>query len=326
MIIYPIFIPFWGCPTKCVYCNQNLITRTEKIDIDHQSIKNFCRKHHHESKEIAFFGGTFTNLPSAKQAELLDEVNQLIDAETGIRISTKPDCISLDNLTFLKSKNVKTIELGIQSFDDEVLRSSKRGYSSQTAVKSCEMIKENGFKLGIQLMPGLPESNRESDLNSIKKTIELKPAYTRLYPTIVLKNTELEQRFKKGDYSPLELEQTIDFLVKAINMLEANDITVIKTGLHSDIDEENVIAGPYHQTLGELVKAKILLKKIIADFQRERTLVYSKKDTSLFKGFDRKMIKRMKQLLKVDKIRAKADADMAKGECKFSDTDYGEIW
>ena len=295
MIIFPIFIPHLGCPFSCVYCNQLTITKSEipTISSISENVRKFCENNQLEEKEIAFFGGTFTKLLIEQQQTFLDAVNKYKDLIDGIRISTRPDSIDQEVLHFCKNNNVRTIELGIQSFDDTVLKTTKRGYTSQAAIESCNLIKKNSFALGIQLMPGLPGFNNSSFKKTIETTIKLKPDFVRIYPTIVLKDTELENWFKVGKYSPLQLQESIVIASEMISKFRENNISIIKVGLHSDIDKDDIIAGPYHQSFGELIRAKMLKDEILKNF-KAKTLEISPSDISLFKGFNSKMLKEIK--------------------------------
>lgn len=326
MQIYPIFIPHYGCPFQCVYCEQKLITGTDEISFDFEAINRFAKKHAHQEKEVAFFGGTFTNLPFTQQKDLIRKVKSSVDQSTGIRISTRPDCLDENQLLELQRIGLTTIELGIQSFDDGVLKASVRGYSGLQASQACKRVKDLNLDLGIQLMPGLPSSNLISDRESIQHTIELNPKYIRIYPTVVLKNTLLADWYKTKKYKPLTLEAAIDFVAEAWEMLSKTEINIIKMGLHSDIDAVDIVAGPYHPSFGELVKSEILRKKIIAQFNPQLTLVYSGKDESLFKGFNRKMINKLKNQTGCKKIDVKKDIGLTSGTFYFQDISPSETW
>ncbi|MCD4796144.1 MAG: radical SAM protein, partial [Candidatus Cloacimonetes bacterium] len=156
MKIFPVFIPHFGCPFQCIYCNQKFITKVEKplFDDIKKQIENFCKNNSGIEKEIAFFGGTFTSLSKDEQRKCFELVKPFETEISGIRISTRPDSINDEILSFCKENNIKTIELGIQSFDDEVLTASRRGYNAKTALNSCELVKSYNFNLGVQLMPG----------------------------------------------------------------------------------------------------------------------------------------------------------------------------
>jgi histone acetyltransferase (RNA polymerase elongator complex component) len=251
--IFPIFIPFEACPFRCVYCNQNKITNTTSIDWDStlHHIANFVHRHTTIDKEIAFFGGSFTGLSAEQMSSYFDRISPLFDEKSYFRISTRPDMINTEILTFLSENKVKTIELGIQSFSDIELIASKRGYTSETAMKACQMIQEHGFDLSVQLLIGLPSASPETYSETLKKLIEIKPKYVRLYPLLVLTDTDLEKLYKEGEYNPLSLSDAIDIATLFYKTCVAYNITVIKIGL--TIDRDSVIAGPYHERFGELV-------------------------------------------------------------------------
>lgn len=327
MKIYPLFIPHQGCPFQCVFCNQIEITKTKRphfADFEHD-LKAFCHKHVDKKKEIAFFGGTFTSLPLPIQTEYLNYCSQLLDENTAIRISTRPDAITPENLIFLKKYGVQTIELGIQSFDDEVLKASKRGYNSKTAIEACNLISESGFDLGIQLMPGLPGERAKTINLNISHTLNLKPSCIRIYPTIVIKETALASWFKQGSYRAMNLEDAINVTAEMKLKFDEAGLAVIKMGLHADMDPEAIIAGPYHPAFGELVRAKMLETKILDSFQANFTLHISPHDVSLFKGFKSEMLNRLKIELKIDKLPIVVDSNLTKNNFNFQES-APETW
>ena len=284
MKIFPIFIPHFGCPGECIYCNQRAITGVSSINFSDLKlqIKKFCEFNTQVDKQIAFFGGSFSNLSISLQTKLLEMVP--IDAKTSIRFSTRPDCINEMLLAWYKEKGVNTIELGIQSFDDNVLNKSKRFYRSEEAKKTCYLVKEAGFELGIQLMPGLPESSKKTIDGAAKTTIQIKPCFVRIYPTVVLVNTELADLFHRNEFAPLSLDSAVNICAEMKTKFEENNIHVIKIGLHSDIKSSEIITGPYHQSFGELVKSQILVNKITQQWQKDKILNIANKDISLLKG------------------------------------------
>ena len=327
MKIFPIFIPHLGCPFNCVYCDQLIITKSKipSIQSISENVKKFCENNRLEEKEIAFFGGTFTKLSKEMQQAYFDAVNEHKNLINGIRISTRPDSIDQKVLDFCKNNNVRTIELGIQSFDDSVLITTKREYISQTAIESCNLIKENKFTLGIQLMPGLPGFNSKTLKKTIETTIKLKPDFVRIYPTIVLKNTELENWFKAGKYSPLTLKESIVIVTEMISRFRTKKIKIIKVGLHSDINDNDIIAGPYHQSFGELIRAEMLKVEILNNF-KNKTLEISPSDISLFKGFNSKMLEEIKTEKKLMIIPIKINKNLKKDNFIFTNAQPDENW
>ena len=135
----PIFVPHRGCPFDCVFCNQKRITGTQKevkADDVHNIIGEYLKTLPSKNRRIeaAFFGGSFTGIPINEQSELLAAANEYLKKGDidGIRLSTRPDYIDKEILDNLLKYGVTTIELGVQSMDDGVLKSSNRGISVYT--------------------------------------------------------------------------------------------------------------------------------------------------------------------------------------------------
>ena len=205
-----------------------------------------------------------------KQKEYLEGVKKYLDRGLvqGIRLSTRPDYINHEVMEQLKKYNVTTIELGVQSFNEEVLKKSARYYPVETVYKACEMIKSYGIDLGIQLMPGLPGSTFETDIESAKKTVEIGPQNARVYPTLIIKDTEMERMYQRGEYEVFSLEEAIKRCRKICALLEINGINIIRVGLQPSDDLRNggvAVEGAFHPAFRELVDGEIyfdFLKKI----------------------------------------------------------------
>ncbi|MCF7912350.1 MAG: radical SAM protein [Candidatus Cloacimonetes bacterium] len=304
MRILPLFIPHQGCPFACIYCNQFSITQSkdESIAYFQKLIADFCHQNTAADKEVAFFGGTFTALSRELQEEYFDLAAPYISSLRGIRLSTRPDALSADGYKFLKDRGVSTIELGIQSFSDEVLIASRRGYSAKTAVSACESVKTAGFDLVIQLMPGLPSDTFSSFSATIDQAIELQPQGIRLYPTVVLEGTRLADWYAAGKYAPLSLEEAISWLKTGQSRCSLAGINVIKTGLHSDLRAIDIVAGPHHPAIGELVQIELLYDELISKWQPDMTLEIPGNKKSLFLGHGRKLVNMLKKKLLLDKI------------------------
>ncbi len=347
MKIFPIFIPFLGCPLRCIYCQQGFITnqkdiseREIKIDNLIEQLDTFCRKYKKEDIEIAFYGGSFTLLDFQIQAKLLKGIEKYSKYTSGIRVSTRPDGINMNVLRFCQSHNIKTIELGIQSFSDQVLAANKRIYGSERAIESCNMIKRNKIKLGIQLMPGLFKSNRQTLAETVSKTIAIKPDYVRIYPTIVLRDTELASYYEEGIYQPLKLEQAIDICADMKIEFDKHNIKVIKTGLHSDLSltEEAVVAGPYHPSFGELVVIEVYYRSVkdklkLYEIEQEKspennpfTLVISDKAVSLFWGHNRQLLHKIKAIWGTSTLPVIVDKELSLKEFRLTKQHPANTW
>lgn len=318
MQVYPVFLPLQGCPFRCIYCDQYLITNEECFDLDKhlEEISNFCKKHQDEDKEIAFFGGTFTAFDLTWQQKQFAKLAPLLNSNTAIRYSTRPDCLTKEDLVLAKKCGVGTIEFGIQDFSDKVLVKSKRGYKQQQAIEACKLVQDFNLKLGIQIMPGLPGFSEESLAETKKLILELKPDYVRIYPTVVLKGTKLAELYHSGKYKPLELEEAIDISVELYEEFTAAHIQVIKIGVQIDTaDPTAIIAGPHHKAFGELVASKVLVRRLVPQISTDSSeveIIVSKFDASKFRGHSNYGLKYLQKILGNKKIKLSIDINSDK--------------
>ncbi len=264
-----LFVPHQGCPHACSFCNQKTISgKTRPLtlsDID-EAVKTALSTADCNKGEIAFFGGSFTAIDREYMLSLLGKAKQYIDKGifSGIRISTRPDCIDREILDILKSNGVTAIELGCQSMDDEVLRLNKRGHTAEDVIKAAELIKSHKIELGVQMMTGLLGDTKEKCLETANKLIALGPDTARIYPTVVLEGTQLERLYRQGKYTPQTIEDAATLCAELLLLFRRNNIRVIRLGLHSGGNvEEGYVAGAYHPAFGEICESKIYLKKVI---------------------------------------------------------------
>lgn len=214
--------------------------------------------------EIAFFGGSFTAIDRGYMVSLLEAVKPYVNSFKGIRLSTRPDYIDDEILTNLKDYGVTTIELGAQSMDDNVLAANNRGHSARDVKKASELIKQYGFDLGLQMMTGLYKADFTSDLHTSEEFAELSPDCVRIYPTVIMKDTELADLYLNKDYVPYSLDESVELCAQIIELFYENDIEVIRVGLHySDSLIDGSIGGNYHPAFKELCENKIFLNKIL---------------------------------------------------------------
>ncbi|MFA8298996.1 MAG: elongator complex protein 3 [Hyphomicrobiales bacterium] len=263
----PIFVPELACPFQCIYCNQRKISGQLRIP-EEQEIKDTIEKYlqtipkGNSFIEIGFFGGNFTGIAPKIQENFLKIVQPYVHSGKikGIRLSTRPDYINEKNLDFLKKYGVNTIELGAQSLDNEVLQKSFRGHSFEQVQEASNLIIKKGFSLGLQMMLGLPGDTKEKALFTANKIVELGADNTRIYPCLVIKGTELEHIYNKGEYQPLSMEQAVDWAKEVLLIFEKNNVNILRVGLHPSeglMNGEDLIAGPYHVSFKEFVLSSI---------------------------------------------------------------------
>jgi histone acetyltransferase (RNA polymerase elongator complex component) len=271
-LIIPVFIPHEGCPYRCAFCNQSNITgvnhRSDEVIVS-QTILSYLDVFDSESlpenREVAFYGGSFTGLSVERQKRLLHAVQPSIQSGDvhSIRVSTHSLLVNPHNISLLKDNNVRTVELGIQSTNDRVLQAVGRPCNFETVKSAVDSIRKNRLRLGLQLMPGLPEDDETIFMKSVKDVIGLKPDFVRIYPTLVIKNTKLYQMYKLGKYLPWKLNRMVRLVKDALLAFQSENIPVIRVGLHSDPSMlENLVDGPYHPAFRYLVDSLIAREKM----------------------------------------------------------------
>lgn len=279
----PIFVPHYGCPFDCVFCNQKRITGYS-TDVNGDTVRNTIEEYlsyfDREARiEVGFFGGSFTGIDEKIQRELLQiakeyKIKGKID---GIRLSTRPDFIDQDILCLLKEYSVDTIELGVQSLNDGVLLKSGRGHTSKDVYKAIELIQSNGINLGLQMMTGLPGDDFNKSLDTCIEFIKINPYCVRIYPTLIIKDTYLERAYLEGKYKPLELKKAITDVAIYLMLFELENIDVIRVGLQATDNIQlykDVVAGPFHPSFKQLVQSYIymeILELHLKDLQTENS-------------------------------------------------------
>jgi histone acetyltransferase (RNA polymerase elongator complex component) len=264
-VILPIFLPAMGCRERCLFCNQmasgeGLPSPAFVRNFIEASLAQIPDHKKNREKQAAFYGGSFTAVHRDDQLRYLKEVQPFIASGLvdSIRISTRPDALDIETLSLLKEYGVKSVEVGVQSMIDEVLSLAHRGHRAEDTVSATLRLKQWGFEVGHQLMIGLPGDTCDRFLQTLDRVIELKPDFLRIHPTLVLRGAPLENLWREGRYSPLSLEETIDWLKRGLVRLENSSISVARIGLQStDQLQRDFLAGPYHPALRQLIDAAI---------------------------------------------------------------------
>ncbi len=271
--IIPVFIPHRGCPNDCVFCNQKAIT-ARGSDVTAEDVRKLIDSYLPtlqgrglETIELAFFGGSFTGIPMEEQSAFLQIAKEYKDRGLihKIHMSTRPDYIDRDILDNLRSYDADIIELGVQSFDPDVLKASNRGHDVEAVYCACRLIKEYGFDLGIQLMIGLPGDSMEKCIHSAEETVKLAPSIARLYPTIVLNDTELLNMYRAGAYRPLTTEEAVAITKEMYRIIDGAGINIIRVGLKSTdlITDGGEIQGhTYHPAFRQLVEGELAREQL----------------------------------------------------------------
>lgn len=338
--IIPIFVPHLGCPNDCTFCNQKTISgQTKEVtpkDVT-ETIEFYLNSFKDKKKytEVAFFGGSFTGIELEKQEALLKAAYEFVKQKrvNSIRVSTRPDYIDKIRLKLLRKYKVKTIELGVQSSNDYILRKCRRNHTFDDVKRASKLIKRYRFVLGHQMMVGLPESTMLDEMQTAKDLARLKPKIMRIYPVLVLKGTELEKEYLDGTYSALSVEQAVERCKELCYFFAKKRIKVIRMGLqttdtisdNSKNSDSQIVAGPYHETFRQLVEASINYDTIVKRIKsyntkvKEVEIVTSPENINNVVGYKRENINKLKEYYDVD-VKLKQDKKMKNGKINIKVT------
>ena len=187
--------------------------------------------------ELIIIGGTFLALPELYQTQFIkgcfDALNGVTSStlkeaqemgetskirSVGLTIETKPDWCKQGHVDRMLSYGTTRVEIGVQTLSDDVYRLTNRGHTLQDVRESFHCSRNSGLKIGVHMMPGLPGSNPDKDLDDLRSLFEdpnLKPDMLKVYPTLVLKDTPLFNMYQMGKYQPIDRETMIELMVKA---------------------------------------------------------------------------------------------------------------
>lgn len=338
--IIPIFVPHLGCPNDCIFCNQKSISGQKSNMTKEKAkeiIENYLKSIDKENAqiEIAFFGESFTAIEEERQEELLQVASEFVKSGQveSIRVSTRPDAIDKNILKRLKKYKVKTIELGVQSSNNYILKRINRGHTFEDVKRAAKLIRWNGFRLGVQMMVGLPESTTIDEINTAKELIKLKPKMVRIYPVLVIKNTPLEKELEKGTYKPLTVVQAVEVCKEIVRLFHDKNIDIIRIGLQptDEISEpgsekSEVVAGPYHPAFRQLVESAMWYDAIVGKIKRlnvkvkEVEVTVNPVDANNVIGHKKENVKNLKELYDVNLV-LKQDPKMKQGKSKIEITE-----
>jgi len=226
--------------------------------------------------EVIVMGGTFTSRPLEYQKHLvkriLDALNG-VDARdleeakriaekaevrnVGLTVETRPDYCKSENVDAMLDYATTRVEIGVQTIFPEVLEVVGRGHDIEDTIEAIRVAKDSGLKVGVHMMPGLPGSSYEQDLESFKTLFQDEryvPDMLKIYPTLVLKGTKLFDMWKMGEYKPMD-ESTAVNLVAEVLAMTPKWVRVMR--VQRDIPSNLIQAGPKKGNLRELALQKL---------------------------------------------------------------------
>ena len=326
--IIPIFVPHMGCPHHCVFCNQTSITGVKaslSLGSVIEKIKGQLRAQqgNHIRREVAFYGGNFTGMEREVQVQLLSAVQPLIRRGLidSVRVSTRPDNVDLQTLDLLKECGVLTVELGVQSMVEKVLRRSRRGHTADHVLSAVKLLHGGGFEVGIQIIVGLPGDNIHGNAHTVDRVIQLNPHFVRIYPAVVLKGTLLEKWYRSGRFTPLSLKEAVKICKGGFLKFYRAGIPVIRLGLQSSPELEKkdcVVAGPYHPAFGHLVESSLFydMASCLMGKSREARILrarVSPSDVSNIRGQKNRNLHQLRERFGLSDIQIEVDMKQPRG-------------
>lgn len=265
--------------------HENIVAQTNQPNIATSE-----NEHHRDAHiEVGFFGGNFTGIEEELQRKYLSIAFKYLKEGKiqGIRLSTRPDYITINSLKLLHQYGVTTIELGAQSLDEEVLKLAGRGHTVADIEKASALIRSHGFNLGLQMMTGLPGDTPEKSIATARKIISLGAFNTRIYPTLVIKDTELAQLWYNGNYRPQTLEEAVELTAALLEIFKEARVNVIRVGLHPSedlVNGDDLLAGPFHVSFRQLAESELWKRRctlLINEKPKNSDIVISVRENEL---------------------------------------------
>ena len=191
---------------------------------------------------------------SLEEAQLRNETAKI--RVVGLTIETRPDWAKEKDADWLLYLGATKVEIGVQSIYDDVLKRVNRGHGVGEVVEATRVLKDSGFKVVYHIMPGLPGSDSERDIEMVRELFsnpDFMPDMLKIYPTLVMEDTGLYQLWKRGLYKPLTDEEAIE-LVSEMYRYIPRWVRVIR--VQRDVPANQIIAGPRKSNLRELVEKR----------------------------------------------------------------------
>ncbi|WP_446008796.1 elongator complex protein 3 [Candidatus Electrothrix sp.] len=327
LLVIPIFIPHEGCPHCCVFCNQRRISGVTEKQVSGADVQDTVqtwleRKGPKKRKvQVAFYGGSFTGLPQTRQQELLGAVAPFLEQGRvhSLRLSTRPDYIDQQRVALLRQYQVSTVELGVQSMNDQVLDLARRGHTAADVERAIPLLRQASMEIGVQLLLGLPADTRTSLRRTVERVIVLQPDFVRIYPLLVVRNSELADQYSRGEYTPLSLDKAVVLAAWMKARFDRAGIRVVRMGLQAGPElESSLLAGPWHPAFGELVASRLMLRKtrhLLAQAPSEGLIqvCINQRDQSVFRGMKSANVKRLQELGLWQRIQLSTESGLERG-------------
>jgi elongator complex protein 3 len=297
VLVITVMAKPYDCPHgRCIYCpggkelniplsytGKEPVTRlAQKFDYNpkNQIIskleQEYSRGHNISKIELVIVGGTFPFMSQDYQRNFMKEcfealngvessslkeaqkVNETSDIRcVGLTVETKPDYCKEVHVDLMLELGMTRVEIGVQSLSEKVYKNINRGHTIDDVYQSFQIAKDAGYKIVAHMMPGLPGSNPQKDLEDFKKLFEdsrLKPDMLKIYPTLLLKDTGLAKLYEKGIYKPYPDEVFIDLLLE-IKKTVPPWIRIMR--IQREIESEDILYGYKNGNIRQILQQKL---------------------------------------------------------------------
>jgi elongator complex protein 3 len=289
--------PFGCPHGRCIYCPGGIqyntppsyigsepVTKTaQKFNYDpynqiQSKINQLYSKGHSLGKvEVVIVGGTFPFMPLDYQKEFVkscfDALNgnrsssnlqEAINANenasircVGLTVETKPDYCKRQHIDLMLELGVTRIEIGVQTLREEIYHVINRGHSLEDVRQSFQIAKDSGYKIAAHMMPGLPNSSVEKDIEDFRTLFEdpaFRPDMLKIYPTLVIQGTALQKLHQDGRYQAYCDDDLIDVLI-AVKKMVPPWVRIMR--IQREIEYKDIIAGPKSGNLRQILLQKL---------------------------------------------------------------------
>jgi elongator complex protein 3 len=289
--------PFGCPHGRCIYCPGGIeyntppsyigsepVTKTaQSFDYDaykqiqHKISQLHSRGHNVGKVEVVIVGGTFPFMSVEYQKEFakscfdalngsrpsLDLQEAITSNETapvrcvGITVETKPDYCKRQHIDLMLELGVTRVEIGVQTLREEIYQVINRGHSLEDVRQAFLISKDSGYKIVAHMMPGLPDSSVEKDIEDFSRLFEdpsFKPDMVKIYPTLVIQGTPLHKLYQNGKYQAYDDNDLIDVLI-AVKKMVPPWVRIMR--IQREIESKDIVAGPKSGNLRQMLVQKL---------------------------------------------------------------------
>ncbi|MEM2855958.1 MAG: tRNA uridine(34) 5-carboxymethylaminomethyl modification radical SAM/GNAT enzyme Elp3 [Candidatus Nitrosocaldaceae archaeon] len=240
-------------------------------------LEKFNEYGHDTSKvEIVIVGGTFLFMPKIYQEYFIkacydalngfiaNSLEEAINANehaycrnVGLTIETKPDYCKMEHIDLMLRYGATKVEIGVQTLNNKVYEIVNRGHDLEDVINAFKAARDSGYKIVAHMMPGLPGSSLKEDYNSFIQLFSdprFKPDMMKIYPTLVIKDTKLEEMYMRGEYKPYSEEDMINLLIEVKRKIP-RWMRIMR--MQREVDKEEIITGVKHGNIRQLVLERL---------------------------------------------------------------------